>query len=71
MKSNSKYFTPVRLTAQAKLSNGVNRNKFTSNVLIEKELAEKNTVIDLLKKENQDLRARVAKLEKRLAITNS
>jgi hypothetical protein len=37
----------------------------------EKEIAAKNVTIDLLKKENQRLRERLSRLEKRLAITNS
>jgi hypothetical protein len=38
---------------------------------VAKELSEKETMIELLKKENQQLRDRVAKLEKRLSIIQS
>ena len=68
MKSNKKYFAPVQTLAQKPAS--LNNNKLTS-ASAAKELSEKETMIELLKKENQQLRDRVAKLEKRLSIIQS
>ena len=68
MKSNKKYFAPVQSLAQKPAS--LNNTKFTS-ASAAKELSEKETMIELLKKENQQLRDRVAKLEKRLSIIQS
>ncbi len=68
MKSSKKYFAPVKTFAQKPLQN---KSKFASSLSIEKELSEKNTMIELLTKENEQLRARLAKLEKRLSIIQS
>lgn len=71
MKTDTKYFAPVRTTAQAKSSKTKQTMRIVSLASAEKTISEKNVVIDLLKKENQKLRDRIAKLEKKLAITNS
>ena len=68
MKSSKKYFAPVKTFAQKPSQN---KSKFASSLSIEKELSEKNTMIELLTKENEQLRARLAKLEKRLSIIQS
>ena len=68
MKANKKYFAPVKTFAQKPAKN---KAKFATSLSIEKELNEKNTIIDLLTKENEQLRARLAKLEKRLSIIQS
>lgn len=68
MKSNKKYFAPVRTIAQR---SSQNKSKFTTSLSIEKELSEKNTMIELLTKENEQLRTRLAKLEKKLSIIQS
>lgn len=68
MKSNKKYFAPVKTITQ-KLPQ--NKSKYASSLSIEKELSEKNTMIELLTKENEQLRARLAKLEKKLSIIQS
>jgi septal ring factor EnvC (AmiA/AmiB activator) len=70
MKNTKKYFKPVRTFAQIKPASKSNVS-FASSKMTAKEIAEKNTVIELLKKENQRLRDRVAKLEKQLAIVES
>ncbi len=69
MKTNKKYFAPVKTLAQN--PSAQNKSRFTSSVIVEKELSEKNTAIELLKKENQQLRERLARLEKRLSIIQS
>jgi len=70
MKSRTRFFRPITTFAQIKKSEPQNASRFASQSII-KELSEKNTTIELLKSENQRLRERVAKLEKRLAITES
>lgn len=67
MRSTKKYFAPVQNLAQKSV---VQNNKMTS-ISAAKELSEKETMIELLKKENQALRDRVAKLEKKLSIIQS
>ena len=69
MKTDKKYFKPMKTYAQLNKTSP-NKTKFTS-AMLKKELNEKNTMIELLKKENQQLRERVAKLEKRLSIIQS
>lgn len=71
MKTDTRYFAPVRTTAQAKTPATRQTTKVVTLLHAEKEIAAKNVTIDLLKKENQRLRERIARLEKRLAITNS
>lgn len=71
MKTDKKYFAPVRTTAQAKTPVARQTTRVVSLLNAEKEIAAKNVTIDLLKKENQRLRERLSRLEKRLAITNS
>ena len=68
MKANKKYFAPIKTFAQKPIQN---KSKFASSLSVEKELSEKNTMIELLTKENQQLRDRLAKLEKKLSITQS
>jgi starvation-inducible outer membrane lipoprotein len=68
MKSTKKYFAPVKTFAQKPTQN---KSKFASSIRIEKELSEKNTMIELLTKENEQLRTRLAKLEKKLSIIQS
>ncbi len=68
MKSTKKYFAPVKTFAQKPSQN---KSKFASSLSVEKELSEKNTMIELLTKENDQLRARLAKLEKKLQIIQS
>lgn len=69
MKADRKYFKPVATYTQLK-KKSPSSAKFTS-AMLKKELDEKNTMIELLKKENQQLRERVARLEKRLSIIQS
>lgn len=69
MKTNKKYFAPVKSLTQNPSSQ--NKSRFISSAIGEKELSQKNTMIELLKKENQQLRERLAKLEKRLLIIQS
>ncbi len=69
MKTDKKYFKPMRTYAQLDKTTP-KKTKFTLSML-KKELDEKNTAIELLSKENQQLRDRVAKLEKRLSIIQS
>jgi hypothetical protein len=69
MKTDKKYFKPMKTYAELKKTSPA-KTKLASTML-QKELDEKNTMIELLSKENQQLRERVAKLEKKLAITNS
>lgn len=71
MKSNNKYFAPVRTTAMAISPSKKKTMRFVSLASAEKEIDSKNVTIELLQKENQRLRDRIAKLEKKLAITNS
>ena len=68
MKSSKKYFEPIKTFAQKPASQ--NNNKLTS-ASAAKELSEKDTMIELLKKENQQLRDRLSKLEKKLSIIQS
>ena len=68
MKANKKYFAPVKTFAQKPTQN---KSKFASSLSIAKELSEKNTMIELLQKENEQLRTRLAKLEKKLQIIQS
>ena len=68
MKTNKKYFVPVKSFAQKPTTK--NKNRVVS-ATIAKELSEKNTMIQLLKRENQQLRDRLMKLEKKLSIIQS
>ncbi|MFA5834365.1 MAG: hypothetical protein WDA22_12890 [Bacteroidota bacterium] len=68
MKSTKKYFAPVRTFAQKPVTQNKNRMASAS---IAKELSEKETMIELLKKENKQLRDRLSKLEKKLSIIQS
>ncbi|MDP1675537.1 MAG: lipoprotein [Bacteroidota bacterium] len=68
MKVTKKYFAPVKTLAQKPSQN---KSKYAVSLSIEKELSEKNTMIELLTKENDQLRARLAKLEKKLQIIQS
>ncbi len=68
MKSTKKYFAPIKTFAQKPVSR--NNSKLTS-ASAAKELSEKDTMIELLKKENQQLRDRLSKLEKKLSIIQS
>ncbi|MFZ4620526.1 MAG: hypothetical protein ACOYNS_08200 [Bacteroidota bacterium] len=68
MKSSKKYFAPIKTFAQKPASQ--NNNKLTS-ASAAKELSEKDTMIELLKKENQQLRDRLSKLEKKMSIIQS
>lgn len=68
MKSNVKYFTPIKTFAQKPAVQ--NNNKLISATAA-KELSEKSTMIELLKKENQQLRERIARLEKHLYLAQS
>lgn len=67
MKSSKKYFAPIKSFTQKP---AVQNNKLTS-ASAAKELSEKDTMIELLKKENQQLRDRLSKLEKKLSIIQS
>ncbi len=71
MKTDRKYFAPVRTTAQAKTITTQKTTRVVTLLNAEKEIAAKNVTIEVLKRENKRLRDRVAKLEQRLAITNS
>ena len=68
MKSSKKYFAPIKSFAQKPAAQ--NNNKLTS-ASAAKELSEKDTMIELLKKENQQLRDRLSKLERKLSIIQS
>ena len=70
MKRTHRYFRPITTFAQIKRTEHRPASRFASTSLA-RELSEKNTVIELLKRENKELRARVARLEKRLSITES
>lgn len=70
MKNTKKYFTPIKTFAQINKTKKSNVS-FASSKISAKELAEKNTIIELLKKENLQLRNRIAKLEKKLSIVES
>lgn len=71
MKSNTKYFTPARITTMAKASTSKNSTKVTSITSAQKKINEKDTMIELLRKENKELRERIQRLEKKLQIQNS
>ena len=71
MKTDRKYFAPVRTTAQAETITTQKTTRVVTLLKAEKEIAAKNVTIEVLKRENKRLRDRVAKLEQRLAITNS
>lgn len=71
MKSNNTYFTPQRATTVTKNA-AANRNvKVTNLTTAQKKINEKETLIELLRKENKELRERIQKLEKKLQIQNS
>ncbi|KAB2926355.1 MAG: hypothetical protein F9K22_00490 [Bacteroidetes bacterium] len=71
MKTDNRYFAPVRTTAQARSAQTQKTARLVSLESAQKELAKKEVVIGLLKKENEQLRDRIARLEKKLALTNS
>lgn len=70
MKSNNTYFTPSRVTTASKAA-AKNTTKVTSLTTAQKKINEKDTMIELLKKENKELRERIQRLEKKLQIQNS
>ena len=69
MKTDKKYFKPMKTYAQLNKTTP-KKTKFTLSML-KKELDVKTTTIELLTKENRELRERVSKLEKRLSIIQS
>lgn len=71
MKTNTKYFTPSRVTTMAKASASKNTTKVKSITSAQKKINEKDTMIQLLKKENKELRERIQRLERKLQIQNS
>lgn len=71
MKTDNRYFAPVRTTAHARTAQTAKTSRLVSLESAQKELARKEVVIGLLKKENEQLRDRIARLEKKLALTNS
>jgi len=69
MKTDRKYFKPI--AAHTQLNKTTAKQAKLTPAMVQRELDEKTTMIELLKKENQQLRERVAKLEKRLSIIQS
>lgn len=71
MKANNKYFSPARHTTMAKSSSGKSSTRVTSLTTAKKKINENETIIELLRKENKELRERIQRLEKKLQIQNS
>ena len=71
MKSNNAYFMPARVTTMSKTATAKGTTKVTSITTAQKKIHEKETIIELLKKENKELRERIQRLEKKLQIQNS
>ncbi|MFA6455225.1 MAG: hypothetical protein WCW40_00275 [Bacteroidota bacterium] len=70
MKLDRKYFAPARQTTMAKSSTS-STTKVKSLTAAQKKINEKDTMIELLRKENKELRERIQRLEKKLQIQNS
>lgn len=71
MKANNKYFSPVRTTTLAKSTTKRGTTKVKSLTTAQKKINEKDTIIELLRKENKELRERIQRLEKKLQVQNS
>ncbi len=71
MKSNTKYFAPATKTTKARTIAPNGLSKVTSVTAAQKKINEKDTQIELLRKENRELRERIQRLEKKLQIQNS
>jgi uncharacterized lipoprotein YajG len=71
MKTKDTYFTPARITTMAKAGTVKGATKVTSITSAQSKINEKETIIELLRKENRELRERIQRLEKKLQIQNS
>lgn len=71
MKTDNRYFTPVRSTSMASARAYGGASRATSLSSAQKKIYERETIIELLKKENRELRERIKRLEKKLKIQNS
>ncbi len=71
MKSNTKYFAPATKTTKARTASPAGFSTVTSVSAAQKKINEKDTQIELLRKENRELRERIQRLEKKLQIQNS
>lgn len=71
MKSNTKYFAPATKTTKARTAAPAGFSKVTSVTAAQKKINEKDTQIELLRRENKELRERIQRLEKKLQIQNS
>jgi predicted RNase H-like nuclease (RuvC/YqgF family) len=71
MKANNTYFAPSKVTTKSKAAGAAGVTKVTSVTSAQKKINEKETMIELLKKENKELRERIQRLEKKLQIQNS
>lgn len=70
MKANNTYFAPAKVTTKAAApANGM--TTVTSLSGAQKKMNENATIIELLRKENKELRERIQRLEKKLQIQNS
>lgn len=71
MKTKDTYFAPVRVTTKTKTATAKGMTKVTSITGAQNKINEKETIIELLRKENRELRERIQRLEKKLQIQNS
>lgn len=71
MKSNTKYFAPATKTTKARTTAPNGMSTVTSVTSAQKKINEKDTQIELLRRENKELRDRIQRLEKKLQIQNS
>jgi hypothetical protein len=71
MKSNTKYFAPATKTTKARTATPNGLSTVTSVTSAQKKINEKDTQIELLRRENKELRERIQRLEKKLQIQNS
>ncbi|NUN71351.1 MAG: hypothetical protein HUU02_16760 [Bacteroidetes bacterium] len=71
MKSTTKYFAPATKTTKARTAAPNGLSKVSSVTAAQKKINEKDTQIELLRKENKELRERIQRLEKKLQIQNS
>lgn len=70
LKANNTYFTPARVTA-SKATTAKGASRVTNLTTAQKKINEKDTMIELLRKENKELRERIQRLERKLQIQNS
>ena len=71
LRGDNTFFAPVKSFAYTQNSKYKTNKNFNKASLAQRELASKDEIIDLLRKENKDLRERINRIERQLSIIQS